>query len=93
MTIYIGSRYEFSLVDFFSTTVGGDENPVVFYDFPDIGELTYYEHTVVTGERLDQIANKYFRRSAMWWLILDHNPEVVDIFNIPAGTILRIPRV
>jgi len=93
MTIYVGSRYEFSLVDFFSTTPNGDENPTVFYDFPDIGELTYYEHTVVQGERLDQIANQYFRRSSMWWLILDHNPEISDIFDIPAGTILRIPRV
>ena len=42
MTIYLGSRYEPSFVDFVSTVPNGDENPIVFYDFPDIGTLTYY---------------------------------------------------
>lgn len=93
MTIYVGSRYEFSLIDFFATKQGGGENPVVFYDFPDIGTLSYYDHTVVEGERLDTIANKYYRRSGMWWIILDYNPEVTNPTDIKPGTILRIPRV
>lgn len=93
MTIYLGSRYADSTVDFFSIRPGGDQNPTVFYDFPDIGTLQYTEHTVVSGERLDQLGYKYYRRSSMWWVILDHNPELKDIFDIPAGTILRIPRV
>jgi hypothetical protein len=93
MTIYLGSRYEPSLIDFISTTPGGNENPIVFYDFPNLGTLTYYEHTVLQGERLDQIANKYYNRSGVWWIILDHNPEIKDVLDIPAGTKLRIPRV
>lgn len=93
MTIYLGSRYEPSFVDFVSTVPNGDENPIVFYSFPDIGTLSYHEHVYKEGERLDQLGNKYYNRSSMWWIILDHNPEIKDILNIPAGTVLRIPRV
>ncbi len=91
MTIYAGSRYEFSLVDFFSVRVGESENPTVFYDFPDLGTLQYFSHVVQKGERLDQIAFEYYKRPGMWWYIMDHNPEIVDPLSIPPGTILRIP--
>lgn len=93
MTIYNGSRYENSYIDFFAVKNGGDENPTVFYDFPDIGLLSYYEHVYVDGERLDSIAQTYYERPSLWWLILDHNPEIKDMFDIPVGTKLRIPRV
>lgn len=93
MTIYTGSRYEYSLIDFFAVKPGGAENPTVFYDFPDIGYLSYYTHTYVTGERLDQLAYKYYKRPGLWWLIMDHNPEIKNPFSITPGTLLRIPRV
>lgn len=93
MTIYTGSRYEYSLIDYFSVKVGGNENPTIFYDFPDIGYLEYYSHIYKGGERLDQIAFKYYKRPGLWWLIVDHNPELNDPFDIKPGTILRIPNV
>jgi hypothetical protein len=93
MTIYIGSRYDDSIVDFFSVTPNGPENPTVFYDFPDLGFLSFFTHTYVSGERLDQIAHRYYRRPSMWWYILDYNPEISDPLNIAPGTLLRIPNV
>jgi len=93
MTIYKGSRYEYSTIDFVSTTAGGQANPIVFYEFSTLGTLTYFEHQYVQGERLDQIANKYYKDSEYWWIIPEFNPQIVDFTDIPEGTVLKIPNV
>jgi nucleoid-associated protein YgaU len=93
MTIYKGSRYEYSVIDYVATSVDGSPDPVVFYEFSDIGKISYYEHTYVYGERLDQIAHKYYKNPEYWWIIPEYNPEISDFTNITPGTILRIPRV
>ena len=93
MTIYSGSRYEYSLIDFFSTKENGDENPTVFYTMTDLGVVTYVSHYYVDGERLDTLSYKYYKTSSFWWVIAEFNPEVKDFTNIPTGTILRIPSV
>ena len=93
MSIYRGSRYEYSTVDFFSTTVNGDEQAVVLYDFSNIGYVKYWNHQYIQGERLDQIAYKYYQKPEYWWIIPEYNPEITDLNNITPGTILRIPNV
>jgi hypothetical protein len=93
MSIYQGSRYEYSIVDFVAVVPDGDQNPVVFYEFSDIGALKYTEYTWKDRDRLDLVSYEFYRRTDLWWVILDNNPEVVDPSNIPAGTVLRIPRV
>jgi nucleoid-associated protein YgaU len=91
--IYRGSRYEYSTIDFFSTTYTGVEEPVVFYKFSGLGYVKYWEHVYVQGERLDQIAHKYYQRPQYWWIIPEYNPEILDFNNIEPGTVLRIPNV
>jgi len=93
MAIFKGSRYEYSTVDYFSTTPDGAENPVVFYQFSPLGLVRYWVHEYVKGERLDQIAAKYYGKPEFWWIIPEYNPELEDITDIPAGTQLRIPNV
>lgn len=93
MAIFKGSRYEYSVVDFFSTEVDGVDKPVVFYEFSSLGYVKYWQHQYMEGERLDQIAYKYYQRPQYWWIIPEYNPEIVDINNIAPGTILRIPNV
>lgn len=93
MAIFSGSRYEFSTVDFFSVAQGESENPVVFYEFDELGFTTYQTHTYLSGERLDQLAYRYYQRPELWWFIAEYNPEIDDHDNIPNGTILRIPNV
>ena len=45
-----------------------------------------------TGDRLDTLANQYYRDSSLWWIIAAAN----NIHNAPLGledgTILRIPQ-
>lgn len=93
MSIYKGSRYEYSTIDFFKTTVDGASNPVVFYELSSLGFVQYWTHIYVQGERLDQIAHHYYGRSKFWWLIPEYNPEIEDFNNIEPGTPLRIPNV
>lgn len=91
--IYKGSRYEYSTVDYISTKLNGPENPIVFYALTTFTEVSYYEHTYVKGERLDQISSKYYKTPRYWWMIPEANSQITDFTNIKEGTILRIPRV
>jgi hypothetical protein len=93
MAVFQGSRYEFSVIDFVAIDPDADANAVVFYDFEDLGTFSYTEHEYVQGERIDSLAERYYRRPDLWWLILEHNPQIEDPTNIPSGTILRIPSV
>ena len=93
MTIYTGSRYEYSDIDFFAIKEGANQNPVVFYAFSDLNTVSYTWHVYVEGERLDQIAYRYYKRSQFWWLIPEYNPEIDDFTSIKPGTRLRIPNV
>lgn len=91
--IYQNSRYYNQLIDYISFTPEGDSFPIVFYEFDNQSTLSWWEHMYAEGERLDQIANLYYQRPEFWWIIPEYNPQIVDFLNIPAGTILRIPRV
>jgi nucleoid-associated protein YgaU len=93
MPIYLGSRYETALVDFVALSPRGDAAPVVFYEFSDLGRMTYAEYRWQAGDRLDALAMEYYRDPERWWIIAEANPEVLDIQNIPAGTVLRVPSV
>jgi hypothetical protein len=93
MTIYKGSRYEYSTIDFVATTPNGDANPIVFYTMSNLSSLTYYEHQYIAGERLDQLAHRYYKNPEYWWIIPEFNPQIVDFTNIPDGTVIKIPNV
>jgi hypothetical protein len=94
MPIEKGSRYEYSTVDYFATKKDQEsEEPVVFYTFSTLGYVRFWTHKYVEGERLDQIAFKYYKKPEYWWIIPEYNPEVEDFTNIKPGTVLRIPNV
>lgn len=93
MTIFQGSRYEYSTVDFFAVQPYGNENPVVFYEFPIMDTFAYREYTWVQGDRLDNISYKFYQRPDLYWHILNANPKIVDPADIEAGTVLKIPNV
>lgn len=91
MAIHSGSRYENSIVDYFTKVENGTPYPVVLYKFEDLSDAKFYYHTYQTGETLHGLSQKYFKTPVLWWTIPEYNPEVTDIFNIPNGTLLRIP--
>jgi len=93
MTIFKGSRYEYSVVDFVATKSVSHPNPIVFYYSNRLGQVTYHEHTYVEGERLDQLANTYYKNPEYWWIIPEFNPQIPDFTNIAPGTVIRMPNV
>jgi len=93
MTITAKSRYFYSDIEYLQLEAEGDNKPVVFYSFGDGGTITYNKHIYVQGERLDQLAQNYYNKPALWWVILEANPALPDFQNIRPGTVLVIPNV
>lgn len=51
------------------------------------------EHVVSQGERLDQLAARFYGDPRRYWLILDANPEILDPFGLlTPGRRIRVPR-
>ena len=54
----------------------------------------YYAVTANTENRLDRIAAIFYNSPTFWWVIADANPKIMfNIFEVPNGTVLRIPSV
>jgi nucleoid-associated protein YgaU len=51
------------------------------------------EHVVVEGERLDQLAQRFYGDPLKSWLILDANPEEINPFLLlRPGRRIRVPQ-
>lgn len=51
------------------------------------------EHVAAEGERLDQLAARYYSEPTKYWLILDANPDVLNPFELlEPGRIVYIPQ-
>lgn len=53
----------------------------------------YFIYEWIETDRLDILAHRFLGNAALWWRILDLNPEVLDPLSIPPGKQLRIPNV
>jgi hypothetical protein len=88
--IFLNSRYEYAILDYFALEKNADVHPVLFYPMPDVGTINYFEYAWVEGDRLDLVSQEFYKNPNLWWFILDKNPEIKDPNNISPGTILRI---
>lgn len=59
--------------------------------FPTTKVISYTLYRVISGDRIDTLANDFFGRADLWWVIADANPEIMDWFDLPFGAVLRIP--
>lgn len=87
------SRYFDSLIDYFSIKENGENAPVIFYDFSELGTVNYVNYLWKEGDRVDNVAANFFLFPERWWIIAEFNPEIDDWFNVPIGSVIRIPRV
>lgn len=63
------------------------QRPIVeAQDFPDS-----LIHTVIGGETLDQLAQRYYGREDLWWRIADANPGVFALDWKPGDTLVIPP--
>jgi hypothetical protein len=93
MPIYSGSRYQNSLVDYFSKIEYGTATPIVFYTPNPLTNVSFFMHRYTKGESLIALSQKFFKRPDLWWTIVEYNPEIADFMSIPDGTEIRIPSV
>ena len=59
-------------------------------DIPISSNDKYITVDRVHENRLDVIANETYGYSAYWWIIAKAN-NIVDPFDVPYGTVLRLP--
>lgn len=71
----------------------GNYDIVVFRDFAEVGDVSFFEYTWIFGDNLGTIADKYLLNPVLWWRIMEINPEITDPFSIEPGTVIRIPYV
>ena len=62
-----------------------------------IGDATgVVEHEVAQGDRLDQLAQHYYKDCRLWWRIIDANPDVTFpralLSEDMVGQVILIPR-
>ena len=88
--IYLDSRYvDGPLLKTWNSTKQ-EYDLVVLRQWP-LYVQNYFIDQWVENDRLDNLANRYLGNPALWWQILDINPEVLDPTEIAPGTQLRIP--
>jgi nucleoid-associated protein YgaU len=76
-----------------SKDLGRGEGPIVALVPHEAGELvSRREHRVVAGERLDQLAQRYYGDPLKYWLICDANDTIFPEDLMVPGRILRIPK-
>lgn len=92
MGIYKTSRYADSEIDYVSLTENEDATPVLSYIFAELGTLSWTDYTWKDGDRLDKVSQDFYSTPYSWWIIMEANPEIEDVLNIPAGYTLRIPK-
>ena len=88
--IYLDSRYADSLLYRAYDARTGKYPVTVRRTYP-VYETSFRYHEWKETDRLDVLAQTYLGSPSLWWQIMDINPEIIDPFNIPYGTQLRIP--
>lgn len=65
-------------------------NVGVFRSWP-FYEVRYFMYEWIETDRLDNIASRFLGDPALWWQIMDINPEISNPLTIAPGTQVRIP--
>jgi prophage DNA circulation protein len=88
--IFLDSRYADARLYRALDSRTGKYNVTVLRQYPTY-ETGFSYHEWNETDRLDALALRYLGSPSLWWQIMDLNPELIDPFNIPYGTQLRVP--
>jgi nucleoid-associated protein YgaU len=86
-----GSRYENAAPVKVKTTDGSYRYAVYTQRSLMTEQVAFVYRTTMAGDRLDNLADVYYGKSTLWWVIAKANPEIMYPDDIPPGTVLRIP--
>ena len=88
--IYLDSRYADGTIAKTWNARKQEYDLVVFREWSGYVQSFFYYNWVET-DRLDNLANRFLGNSALWWEIMDLNPEILNPSSITPGTQIRIP--
>ena len=88
--IYLDSRYADGPLFKANNARDGNYYVTVMRQFPSYA-IKFFWYEWVETDRLDDLSARFLGNPEYWWQILDVNPEILDPFEISAGTPLRIP--
>ncbi len=87
-----GSRYETVPNALYSAPNGRVVPFKLLRPIPDLSDTPRQEHVVAEGDRLDLVANRYYRDPEQYWRICDANSALwPDDLVATLGRRLRIP--
>lgn len=72
-------------IDHYGTIKFGKPDDVNFLD-----NITYVSHIYSVGDRLSNIAYKYYKDAKLWWVIAWFNNKPTD-FHCKIGDVINIP--
>lgn len=55
--------------------------------------FSYQFYLVVDGDRIDNIAFRFYGDPLRWWVIADANPQIMDWSVLYPGELIRVPVV
>jgi hypothetical protein len=89
----LSSESRYANGKFGQVTDGHYTSPTTFVlrKFSVPASTTYLLYSFSDADRIDNLGSIFFGYPQAWSLIMDINPEIADPFNIPAGTLIRIP--
>lgn len=90
--IYADSRYATGSIFQAFNSHSNSYAVTVTREFP-TDSAKFYNYSWRERDRMDMVAASLLGSPDLWWRIMDYNPEIIDAFNIPIGTVLRIPSV
>lgn len=88
--IFRDSRYASGTITQEYNRVTGEYPIVVYRKFPNESNK-FFLWEWHEEDRIDQLALRFLGKSALWWKIMDYNPELPNPHNIPIGSPVRIP--
>ncbi len=88
--IYTDSRYAIGVFSKTYNATRKTHNLSVMRNFP-IDQSSFYYYNWRERDRIEAVAARLLGDSNLWWRIMDYNPELIDPFNIPLGSTVRIP--
>jgi len=89
----ISSKSRYANSKIVTQTVNGKDVQYITPSAP-VSYTFQYNYYVTNGsDRIDNIANGFVGDAQQWHVVGDANPQIMEWFQIPPGTILRIPRV
>jgi hypothetical protein len=88
--IYLDSRYADGPL-FYGYHTYKDEFALTVFRAWSSSQSKYFIYEVTEIDRIEHIAAHTLGNPSFWWKIMDINPEIINPFEIPIGTQLRIP--